>query len=423
MSSRRSVSEGACTSRVRRDAKSCLREERSRLVAATRRKSERCGVASPRRWYSPRASSTRSRWACSSAWELAYLVEEEGPSVGRPDEPLALGHPGLGVVGEVAEELGVDERRRQRRGVSRDERPGGARRSAVERHRGELFAGPRLARDEDVGLGGDREGDLLAQSYHGGRFAQDAARVGLPERAQGEGNRAGATRARLSLDAEEHDGAAERDHVADGDGARGDAGAVDAQDAAADLLDVDGIATGHHLELPARERGRREGLRRLERAAALPEEAEPRIVVFRGASAEHDGRRAARERGDLSDSPGLVSAPGDHEGRHGVLATVAARLRLLLRVERGRGPGHASDRIFRPRGGVQGLWMVRRQPGHTDHHDNALLPRPDPRRRRRRQSRSIGSHRLASARPSWPVHHAVTPQAPQGPVVHTSRDQ
>ena len=108
-----------------------------------------------------------------------------------------------------------------------------------------------------------------------------------------------------------------------------------------------------------------ERFRRLERAprrCRKKRQAAGRRHPPRRPVAEHDGRCAqcrearatfsrrawARER--TRRSPPRVAAPARHQ------APFASRPRLLLRVERGRGPGHADDMMFRLRGGVQEPW-------------------------------------------------------------------
>ena len=96
--------------------------------------------------------------------ELADLVEEDGAAIGQLEAAL----PSLQRAGErallVAEELGRDERRRDRGTIHGDERPGRARRSLVDRPGDELFAG--------AGLPGDQHGrfgrrDLRQVGEHG----------------------------------------------------------------------------------------------------------------------------------------------------------------------------------------------------------------------------------------------------------------
>ena len=79
--------------------------------------------------------------ALSRQAEVGDLVEEQRPSVGELEFPL---HPLIGA-GEraplVAEQLAVEQRLAQRRGVERDERLRLARRRVVDRAREERLAG------------------------------------------------------------------------------------------------------------------------------------------------------------------------------------------------------------------------------------------------------------------------------------------
>jgi hypothetical protein len=84
----------------------------------------------------------------------------------------------------VAEKLAFDERGRQRGAVHGDEGARGAGRQVVQRARDEVLAGPGLADDEHVGLGGADGADAAAQVDHRGRPAHQPRLevVGLPRR-------------------------------------------------------------------------------------------------------------------------------------------------------------------------------------------------------------------------------------------------
>ena len=80
--------------------------------------------------------------------QLADLIEEEGSPVGQLEAAL---FPGLGA-GEgtplVAEQLGLDQRLRQRGAVDADERPIGPGRVMVQRVGDQLLAGAALTPDQ-----------------------------------------------------------------------------------------------------------------------------------------------------------------------------------------------------------------------------------------------------------------------------------
>ena len=78
-----------------RAARSCLSASGPRFVAATTRRSAVPPLAPRRAGCTRRASSTRSRWLCSSLRHLGDLVEEQRRAVGLADHAGALGHAGV----------------------------------------------------------------------------------------------------------------------------------------------------------------------------------------------------------------------------------------------------------------------------------------------------------------------------------------
>ena len=58
--------------------------------------------------------------------QLADLVEEQRAAVGLAEQARPLGRAGVRIVAEVAEQLGVDQRLGDRRGVAGDQRAAGA---------------------------------------------------------------------------------------------------------------------------------------------------------------------------------------------------------------------------------------------------------------------------------------------------------
>src|SRR5262249_43553473 len=105
--------------------------------------------------------------------DVADLVEEEGAAVGFAEEAA----PGPGRAGEgaalVAEELALEERRRQRRAVEGDEGRLAPERHAVDRAREELLAGAALAEDEHARVRRRDASDERQELLHRRRLADD----------------------------------------------------------------------------------------------------------------------------------------------------------------------------------------------------------------------------------------------------------
>ena len=109
--------------------------------------------------------------------DVADLVEQKRPAVGELEAALlALFGAGEGAL-LVAEELGFDERVRQRAATDLDERLPRPERVVVDRLRDELLAGARLAADEDRGVGAGDLHDLLAHLPHRPARAEDVREV------------------------------------------------------------------------------------------------------------------------------------------------------------------------------------------------------------------------------------------------------
>ena len=75
----------------------------------------------------------------------------------------------------VAEQLGLDQARRERRAVERDERPVGARADAMDRAREQLLAGAALADDQHGRIRGRDAIDHREQLAHQRRLADHLA--------------------------------------------------------------------------------------------------------------------------------------------------------------------------------------------------------------------------------------------------------
>src|SRR5262249_13624506 len=80
--------------------------------------------------------------------QLPDLVEEDGAAVRRLEQALAVAVGAGERAADVAEELALEERRRERRAVADDERTVVERREVVHRARDELLARAALARDQ-----------------------------------------------------------------------------------------------------------------------------------------------------------------------------------------------------------------------------------------------------------------------------------
>jgi hypothetical protein len=112
--------------------------------------------------------------------QLADLVEEQRPLVGDGEEP------GVGVDGarerafEVAEELALEQRLRNRSAVHRHERVVAPGTGGMDRARHQLLAGAALARDEDVGGRRRAAGDLPAYRLDGDARADEVLPDGVP---------------------------------------------------------------------------------------------------------------------------------------------------------------------------------------------------------------------------------------------------
>ena len=111
--------------------------------------------------------------------DLRYLVEEERSAAGS----LELSDLRAVCAGEraflVAEELGLDERRRKRRALDGDERSGRSRRQVVERLCDELLSRSRRAFDKDVCVCLCRLPDEPVDFFHRGRLARESLDAAL----------------------------------------------------------------------------------------------------------------------------------------------------------------------------------------------------------------------------------------------------
>ena len=98
----------------------------------------------------------------------------------------------------VAEQLGLEQVLRDRRGVDRDERPGRARAVPVQRARDELLAGARLAGDEHRRVRLRQPADRAEHLLHRRRLAQHLRRLAPIAAATGAGAGASAIARRIS---------------------------------------------------------------------------------------------------------------------------------------------------------------------------------------------------------------------------------
>src|SRR4029434_7435424 len=96
--------------------------------------------------------------------QLAHLVKEDRAPARLLEMPLPIGDRPREAAPDVAEHLALEQLRRDRRHIDRDERRIGARAQPMDRAREELLAGSGLAGDEDR-QGGPRR--LLAGAEGG----------------------------------------------------------------------------------------------------------------------------------------------------------------------------------------------------------------------------------------------------------------
>ena len=106
--------------------------------------------------------------------QVADLVEEDRAAVGRLEEPLVVAIGAGEGTADVAEELGLDQRRRERGAVADDERTAAARRQPVDGARDELLAGAALAGDERGRGVGRQAADEAEELEHDRRLADHA---------------------------------------------------------------------------------------------------------------------------------------------------------------------------------------------------------------------------------------------------------
>ena len=130
-----------------------------------------------------RSCRTRRSFACVSSGTVPISSKKIVPAVGRLEEALLVGDGAGERAAHVAEEVRLEEVGRERAGVDRHERPGGARREPVERLRDELLAGAALADDEDRRARGRRLPDRLEDPLHRRRAADELAEVAAARRA------------------------------------------------------------------------------------------------------------------------------------------------------------------------------------------------------------------------------------------------
>ena len=102
-------------------------------------------------------------------WHVADLIEEDGSTVGEFEAADAIGS-GVGkCTFHMAEELTFKESFSHRAGVYGNHGTGHPGRQSMERMRDHLFAGPVLARYQDIGVGGTYTGHSAKQWLHRGR--------------------------------------------------------------------------------------------------------------------------------------------------------------------------------------------------------------------------------------------------------------
>ncbi|MFT3776270.1 MAG: hypothetical protein QM820_63810 [Minicystis sp.] len=248
--------------------------------------------------------------------QLADLVEEERGAVGLADEALALGRAGVGVVLDVAEQLGVEQALGEGGRVAGHERAATARREAVDGAGDQLLAGAALAGDEHVARGRCGEGDVVAEPPRGRALADVAVRVGV---AEGEGvvvaARAQRREARGPARDHEEQLVFQVDRVARADVGLPREGAVHEHGAGADRLHRDPIARGPEDELGPRDAGASDGIGGRVHARSLPHERGPRRRVLGPRAAAPEDLLGADEH-RFTDAVRLLAGPGQDQRRH-----------------------------------------------------------------------------------------------------------
>ena len=101
------------------------------------------------------------------------LVEEDGPLVGRLEQALLQGHGAGERALDVAEEVALEQVRREGAAVDRDEGGVGPVRVQVDGPGDQLLAGPALALEEDRAPGRGGRLDQLEDGLHGLALADD----------------------------------------------------------------------------------------------------------------------------------------------------------------------------------------------------------------------------------------------------------
>ena len=151
------------------------------LVAARMRTSTLIVCVPPRRMNSF-SCMTRRSLAWVSRLMRGDLVEEDGPLVGRLEEPFLQGHgAGEGAL-DVAEQVALEQVGRQGAAVDGDERGLGPVRVHVDGPGDELLAGAALALEEDRAPGRGGGLDEVEDVLHGLALADDVGEAeALPE--------------------------------------------------------------------------------------------------------------------------------------------------------------------------------------------------------------------------------------------------
>src|SRR5690606_11450754 len=105
---------------------------------------------------------------------LGDLVEEDGAAVRALEEALVLPVGAREAAALVAEQLALDELRRDRAAVERQERRIAPARELVQRLRGELLARAALADEQHRCRSGSDTAELIVELLHARRAAENA---------------------------------------------------------------------------------------------------------------------------------------------------------------------------------------------------------------------------------------------------------
>ena len=161
--------------RSARNRPSMISPRRSRFVAETKRTSTRFGLSAPRR-STFTALEDAKQLRPDGHRDLAHLVEEHRPAIGRLREEACLCHHRAGErAAFVPEQLALEDRLGQRSAVELQEGHGGAERALVDLLGKHFLARAGLTEDEDRERAGRQDVEEAVQAQHRGVHDDGAA--------------------------------------------------------------------------------------------------------------------------------------------------------------------------------------------------------------------------------------------------------